>query len=258
MHEVGTGMIAEDRPWVANIGTSCQVSCAMNRPLHHTEFCTNTFCHVKEDLWMLMSCNLCGGAAMKWMMRNIAELGSFEEMNGLAQRIPVGSGGLLFLPYLSGGRSPDNDPRARALFFGLNLSHTKAHMVRSTMEGVVYSLKQNMNILKSVAGREPEVMIASGGGARGQIFRQMEADAFNKPIRTTVEAEQSCIGAAITAAISVGYFRDYAEACAQIVRFHQEVTVPIPENVAVYEEYFGIYRELYQRNKDLFWRYPIA
>lgn len=257
MHEVGTGMIATERPWVANIGTSCQVSCATSAPLDSTtRYCTNTFCHVKEDLWILMSCNLCGGSAMKWMMSKVAELPSFDAMNELAQTVPAGSEGVLFLPYLSGGRSPDNDARARGMFFGLTLATTKAHLVRATMEGVVYGLKLNMNIIREIVGQEPDRMIASGGGARGQIFRQMEADAFNKPMYTTVEAEQSCIGAAITAAVSVGYFKSYAEAIGQIVRFNKEVTEPIPENVKVYNEYFEIYKQLYGHNKDLFWRYP--
>ena len=256
MHEVGTGMIRADRPWVANIGTSCQVTCAMNQPLCDEVYRTNTFCHVKEDLWMLMSANLAGGAAMKWMMRDVMELSSFEEMNALAERAPVGCGGLIFLPYLSGGRSPDNDPRAKAVLMGLNMSHKKAHLIRSTMEGVIYSLKQSMNILKNIVQREPEVMIASGGGARGELFLQMEADAFNKPMYTTVEAEQSCIGAAATAAVGVGYFRDYEEACARVVHFNEKATLPIREHVEIYNQYYELYVDMYGHMKDLFWRYP--
>lgn len=256
MHEVGTCMIDESRPWVANIGTSCQVTCAMSRPQCDADFRTNTFCHVKEDLWMLMSCNLCGGAAMKWLGGSVYDGLTFDELNRLAERIPAGSDGLIFLPYLSGGRSPDNDPRARGMFFGLTLSHTKAHMVRSTMEGVVYSLKNSFDVLESIVHTTPDRVIASGGGARGRIFRQMEADAFNRPIYTTVEAEQSCIGAAVTAAVGVGYYASYAEACDRVVRFNDDVVEPIAENVGRYNEFFAIYKELYGHNKDLFAKYP--
>lgn len=257
MHEVGTCMIDETRPWVANIGTSCQVTCAMNQPKHDKAYRTNTFCHVKEDLWMLMSVNLSGGAAMKWLGDMVFQGLSFAEMNEMAATVSVGSDGLIFLPYLTGGRSPDNDPRARGMFMGLNLSHTKAHFVRSTMEGVVYSLKNSFETLESIVHKTPDRVIASGGGARGQLFLQMEADAFNRPIYTTVEAEQSCVGAAITAGVGVGYYASYGEACDAVVRFHDTVIEPIAENVRRYEEYFAIYKELYGRNREVFHMYPV-
>jgi xylulokinase len=257
MHEVGTCLIDEERPWVANIGTSCQVTCAINHPLHDKAYRTNTFCHVKEDLWMLMSCNLCGGSAMKWMGEKIFHNQSFNELNQMAEKVSAGSDGLIFLPHLNGSRSPDNDPRAKGMFMGLTLNHTDEHLVRSTMEGIVYSLKSCMEVLKSIVHREPDRIIASGGGARSRLFLQMEADTFNKPIYTTVEAEQSCVGAAITAAVGIGYFSSFSEACDHVVRFNGRVIEPITENVKTYAEYFAIYKELYQCNKELFALYPI-
>ena len=256
MHEVGTCMIDESRPWVANIGTSSQVTCAMKRPRYDEAFRTNTFCHVKEDLWMLMSCNLCGGAAMKWISQDIYPGLGFEEQTTLAQTVNPGSDGLIFLPYLNGSRSPDNDPRARGLFMGLTLRHNRAHIVRATMEGVIYSLRNCFETLKSITHQEPETIIASGGAARGSLLLQIEADLFNKPIYTTVEAEQSCIGAALTAAVGTGYYKSYDEACDQVVRFNDFVVEPIPENIKRYNEYFEIYRRLYKQNKPLFDLYP--
>ncbi|MEG0493789.1 MAG: xylulokinase [Clostridia bacterium] len=256
MHEVGTCMIDERRPWVANIGTSCQVTCAMNQPRYDAAFRTNTFCHVKEDLWMLMSCNLCGGAAMKWLSEMVFPGLSFVELNQLAEKAPVGSEGLIFLPYLNGARCPDHDPRAKGMFMGLTLNHSNAHLARSTIEGVIYSLKNSYDTLESIVHTTPDRVIASGGGARGQLILQMEADAFNKPIYTTVEAEQACIGAAITAAVGVGYYRSFNEACDCVVHFQDTVVEPIACNVQKYNEYFEIYKELYQHNKDLFAMYP--
>lgn len=257
MHEVGTCMIDENRPWVANIGTSCQVTCAMNRPRYDRAYRTNTFCHVKEDLWMLMSATLCGGAAMKWLSEMVFPGITFEELNRLAEKAPVGSDGLIFLPYLNGARSPDNDPRAKGMFMGLTLNHSNAHLVRSTMEGVVYSLKNAYETLRNIVPVTPDRIIASGGGARGQLLLQMEADALNQPIYTTVEAEQSCIGAAITAAVGVGYYATFAEACDRVVRFNDRVIEPIAGNVQRYDEYFAIYRELYRHNRELFAMYPV-
>lgn len=255
MHLVGTGTIDELRPWVANIGTSCQVTCGMNRPNYDPQFRTNTFCHAKKDLWMLMACNLCGGAAMKWLTDMVFQGLSFTDLNQLAEQVRPGSDGLIFLPYLSGSRLPENNARARAMFMGMTLTHSRNHMIRATMEGVVYSQKLAYNVLSAVTKREPECVIASGGGARGELFLQMQADMYNKPIRTTVEAEQSCIGAAITAAVGVGYFKSYAEGCDAIVRFNDRIIEPVRENVDRYNDYFEIYRELYPRNKDLFDKY---
>lgn len=252
MHEVGTCMIDESQPWVVNIGTSCQVSCAMQHAGYDKDYRTNTFCHVKEDLWMLMSVNLCGGSAMKWISQQVYPGMDFVRQGALADTVGAGSDGLIFLPYLSGSRSPDVDPKARGMFMGLTMQHGQAHIVRSIMEGVIYSLRNCFETLKDIVHKEPDRLIASGGGARSDLLLQIEADMFNKPIYTTVEAEQSCIGAALTAAVGTGFFPSYEAACKQVVRFNDRVVEPIPRNVDVYNEYFEIYRLLYRQNKPLF------
>lgn len=256
MHEIGTGMIDEGRPWVSNIGTACQVTCVMKRPVYDEQFRTNTFCCVKEDLWMLMAVGMCGGSAMKWM-QGILGVSAFEELNRMAEQVRPGSDGVVFLPYLSGTRCPENDPLSKGIYFGLSLDHGREHLVRSTMEGVVYSLRSDLDLLETLTGKKPETMIASGGGARGRLFLQMQADIFQKPIYTTESAEQSCLGAAMTAAVGTGHFSSFEEACGKAVRFRDEVVEPITENSRRYEEYYQVYRNLYGCNKELFWRLPL-
>ena len=256
MHEIGTGMIDEGRPWVSNIGTACQVTCVMKRPVYDEQFRTNTFCCVKEDLWMLMAVGMCGGSAMKWM-QGILGVSAFEELNRMAEQVRPGSDGVVFLPYLSGTRCPENDPLSKGIYFGLSLDHGREHLVRSTMEGVVYSLRSDLDLLETLTGKKPETMIASGGGARGRLFLQMQADIFQKPIYTTESAEQSCLGAAMTAAVGTGHFSSFEEACGKAVRFRDEVVEPIAENSRRYEEYYQVYRNLYGCNKELFWRLPL-
>lgn len=255
MHEIGTGLIAEGKPWVSNIGTACQVTCVMKEPVYDEQFRTNTFCCVKEDLWMLMAVGMCGGSAMKWM-QGILGVNDFEELNQMAEQVRPGSDGVIFLPYLSGARCPQNDPLSKGIYFGLSLDHGKEHLVRSTMEGVVYSLKSDLDLLETLTQKKPETMIASGGGARGKLFLQMQADIFGRVMYTTKSAEQSCIGAAITAAVGVGYFASFEEACEKVVQFEEKVFEPIPENQKRYTEYYEVYRELYEHNKELFWRLP--
>lgn len=250
MQGVGNGIIAPGT-LAANIGTSCQLSGGFHEPVYDKEFRTNTFCHVKKDLWLLMGAHLSGGVAMKWLMNQILDMGSFDEMTALAATAPAGSEGLVFLPYLSGERTPHNDPDARGIYFGMTLKHTRAHMIRSTMEGIVFGLRSSVEIFKEL-GIEYHKIIASGGGARGQLFLQMQADIFDCDIYTNQGSEQAGIGAAITAAVACGEYRDYEEACSKLVHMKDEVVSPVRENQKYYEEQFAVYKELYCHNKDLF------
>lgn len=250
MQAVGNAMITPG-VLVANIGTASQVSCSINNPLFDREYRTNTFCHVKEDLWTIMGANLSGGVALKWLKNNILGISEYDQMTDLAETVPAGSEDLLFLPYLNGERTPYNDPNAKAIFLGLTLKHSKAHMIRSAMEGVVFALKNSIEIFNDL-GIKFEKIIASGGGARDRLFLQIQADMFDKEIYTNVGNEQACIGAAITAAVGVGAYSSYEEACENVVKFNTHVVKPIRENVKVYEERFEKYRQIYLKNRDLF------
>lgn len=255
MHEIGTGLIGETCPWVSNIGTACQITCVMDRPVYDSQFRTNTFCCVKENLWMLMAVGMCGGSAMKWM-QGILKIDSFEQLNELAEQTKAGSDGIIFLPYLSGSRCPQNDPLSKGIYLGLSLEHGRNHLVRSTMEGVVYSLRSDLDLLRQLTGKEPDRMIASGGGARGKLFLQMQADIFQKELYLTESAEQACIGAAITAAIGVKHYQSFEEGCNVAVRLKEETIVPDEENSRIYQEYYQVYHDVYESNKELFWRMP--
>lgn len=250
MQGVGNGIIT---PGVlaSNIGTACQLSGGLHEPLYDREYRTNTFCHVKKDLWMLMGAHLSGGIALKWLMNQILKMDSYDEMTRLAATAPAGSEGLVFLPYLSGERTPYNDPNAKGIYFGMTLKHSRAHMVRSTMEGIVFGLRTSAEILKSL-GMKYHRIIASGGGARGTLFLEMQADILDCEIYTNEGSEQAGMGAAITAAVACGEFADYEEACGKLVRLKDQVVVPNRENQKYYEEQFAVYKELYNHNRDLF------
>ena len=100
-------------------------------------------------------------------------------------------------------RQPYNDPYAKGIYHGLTLSHTKAELIRSTMEGIIFGLKNSLEIFQDM-GVEFQRILASGGGARGRLFRQIQADMFGKEIYTSLIQEQACMGAAITAAVGTG------------------------------------------------------
>ena len=250
MMELGNGMIRGGL-MASTIGTACHLTCALDAPTYDPKLRTNTWCHGGEHLWSIMGAHLSGGVALKWLKNNILGAQSFDAMTALASEVPAGSEGLLFLPYLNGERTPHNDPNAKAVYLGMTLRHDKRHMIRSTMEGIVYSMKESYAIFRSLGIRGDRI-IAAGGGAKSPLFRQIQADMYDCPIYINQGKEQASIGAAMTAAVGSGYYKDYEEACARMVHLSPEATEPIPENVKKYEEEFQRFKEIYFANKALF------
>ena len=250
MMELGNGMIRGGL-MASTIGTACHLTCALDAPTYDPKLRTNTWCHGGEHLWSIMGAHLSGGVALKWLKNNILGAQSFDAMTALASEVPAGSEGLLFLPYLNGERTPHNDPNAKAVYLGMTLRHDKRHMIRSTMEGIVYSMKESYAIFRSLGIRGDRI-IAAGGGAKSPLFRQIQADMYDCPIYINQGKEQASIGAAMTAAVGSGFYKDYEEACARMVHLSPEATEPIPENVKRYEEEFQRFKEIYFANKALF------
>ncbi len=271
---VGTGIISKDGnnsiAWGANIGTGCQVLSALNQPFHDKNFRTNTFCYINslcgveydnkpcgvehdnknENLWMLMGANLCGGAAMRWFAKHVLDNIEFSKLDEIAKSAPAGSDGVIFMPFLNGSRiNMIHD--ANGIFAGLSLSHDKSHMARSIVEGVIFSMRDAYDILKEIANSEPDRIIASGGGAVSDLALQIEADIFNKPVYTTIETEEACIGAALTAAVGTGFYKSFDEACGAAVRFSDKIIEP-DDNADFYNERFEFYKDLFRRNFENF------
>lgn len=247
---VGNGMI-EAGVLGSNIGTASQILSVAERPLRDAKYRTNTFCHSVPERWMLMGAHLSGGVALKWLKNQVLEMKDFNQMTRLAQDVQAGSEGLLFLPYLSGERTPVNDPGAQGIYLGFTLKHSRAHMIRSTMEGIVFAMKNSLELL-----REQQItydkIIASGGAANSPLFMQIQADMYGQPVYKTMDSEQAGKGAAILAAVGVGEFGSIEEACREMVHFEKAYAEPIQENVEMYEERYKVYRQLYEKNKELF------
>ena len=255
MSAVGTGMGIIKNFWGVNIGTGCQVICAANQPLYDKEFRTNTFCYVNskannkvERLWMLMGTNLCGGAAMRWLASHVLNNIKFEELDRLASSAPAGSDGVIFLPFLSGSR---NNADMRGMFAGLSLNHDRSHIARSIIEGVIFSLKDSYDLLKDITGSEPEAIIASGGGAVSELALQLEANILNKPIYTTCNPEEACVGAALTAAVGAEFYDSFNDICASAVKFNDKVIEPDAKLAEFYQERFAAYKDLLARNFEI-------
>ena len=202
---------------------------------------------------------LAAGASLKWFRANLcgedyaaakaAGSNVYSILDAKAAEVAPGAGGLIFLPYVSGERSPVLDERCRGVFFGLSAVHTKYDMLRALMEGVAFSQRQCLDILRSLGARADD-MLACGGGASG-LWRQMLADNYKVPVRGTLGESGAALGAALIGAVAAGIFPDLPSACDRCVT-RGEATEPDPAAAAAYDKIFPIYESLYPALKDAF------
>lgn len=247
---IGNGAVSEGTI-IANIGTGGQIACFSAADKCDPQMRIHTFCHGIEKGYTIFGASLCSGLSLRWLRNNVLGADDYDEMTRLAEEIEPGSGGLIYLPYLTGERTPHMDPHAKGMFFGLRLDHDRRHFIRAVMEGVTMSLRDSIEIFSEL-GIPVKRIIASGGGARSRLWLQMQADIFGCDVIVSRVQEQACLGACIVAGIGTGVFASAAEAADRLVRFHPEVYHPIEENVHKYNEIHALYQQLYRRNKDLF------
>jgi len=195
----------------------------------------------------LMAVTLAAGGALRWW-REILGSDDYERLIAEAAAVPPGAEGLLFLPYLSGERTPHLDPAARGAFIGLTVRHTRAHLTRAVLEGVVFSLHDGFALIRELGVPIREVR-ATGGGARSALWRRILADTLDLPVRRVVAEESPAYGAALLAGVASGVWRDLDEATA-LVQLRPEQDEPDPVGVRVYADYAALYRTLYPALRD--------
>ncbi len=215
--------------------------------------------HVVPGKWLLQGGTAGGGGVMRWFEQEFAGeerllaaergMSSLNQLSAMAEKIPAGSDGLVFLPYMNGERSPIWDPKAKGVFYGLDFGKTKAHMVRACMEGVAFSLKHNLDVAEGV-GAPVKVLRAMGGSANSLVWTQLKADITGKTIVVPGSDTATPLGAAILAGVGTGYYKDYEEAVNITVRDKRTHT-PNPENTEIYRKQYQMYRQLYEQLKDI-------
>jgi xylulokinase len=257
---VGSGIVREGVVSVT-LGTSGVVFAASEQYRIEPQGRLHAFCHAVPDEWHLMGVMLSAAGSLRWYRDSLggeeraqaAVTGAdpYDILVAQAATAPAGSEGLLFLPYLSGERTPHPDPDARGVFFGLTLRHGKPHMVRSVIEGVTYGLRDSLELARSMGLRVEQVR-ASGGGARSALWRQILADIFESEIVLTNVTEGAAFGAALLAGVGVGAFSSVEEACERTIQITSRVE-PGPDR-ELYADYYPIYRSLYPSLKEQFKR----
>jgi xylulokinase len=222
----------------------------------------HTFCHAVRGKWHMMGVTLCAGRSLEWFAEKLCvELTAKGKDKGKskdpyavllkeAAKAPAGSGGLLFLPYLSGERTPHADPDARGCFVGLTVSHERRHVVRSIVEGVCYSMRDSLEIIQNLGVPVNEIRV-SGGASKAPFWRQVQADVFGQEA-CTINAEQGpAYGVALLAATGAGAFKDVVEACEATI----DVVKRTPSDTAAVQAHnaaFPIYQQLYRSLKNDF------
>ncbi len=249
---VGNGIV-EPGVISSTIGTSGVVFAFCEKVSIDPKGRVHTFCHAVPGAWHVMGVTQAAGLSLKWLRDNFcieekrtAELMGIDPyvlMDKEAEKAGPGSGGIIYLPYLMGERTPHLDPDARGVFFGLTAKNNKPDMIRAILEGVVFSLKDCFEIIKEM-GVDVKDVRASGGGGRSPLWRQLQADILETAITTINSSEGPALGVAILAGVGSGVYGSVRQACAEIIR---ESSRQQP-NVSLFNKYrarYKVFRDLY-------------
>ena len=245
---VGTGVVEEGKAFTT-LGTSGVVFAHSDSVTIDPEGRVHTFCSAVPGCWTVMSCALASGLSLKWFRDNFftSEMETavgmgvdpYYLMDKEAEKIEIGADRLIYLPHLMGERY---DPYARGVFFGLSAIHTKYNMLRAVLEGVIYSQREFLDILRGM-GVVSTSMLACGGGGTSKIWRQMMADVYDLPVQTVQNKEGPALGVAILAGVGTGVFESVPEACRKFIGLNAPQD-PIAENVERYKEFYEIYYDI--------------
>jgi xylulokinase len=247
---VGVGAV-EPGIVALTLGTSGVVFATTDAAYVEPQGRLHAFCHALPGTWHFMGVMLSAAGSLQWYRDSMAPQESFDQLLAPAGEVPVGCEGLLFLPYLSGERTPHPDPLARGAFVGLTVRHTLPHLTRAVLEGVAFGLRDSFELIKTAGKVQVRQVRVSGGGAKSPLWRQILADVFNAELVTVNTTEGAAYGAALLAGVGMGAWKDVPSACQAAVRLTGS-TKPQPENLGLYEKQYQLYTQLYPALKPVF------
>lgn len=231
-----------------SLGTSGVVFTATDSPIVEPQGRLHAFCHGAADRWHFMGVMLSAAGSFRWLRDTVAPSADFGDLAAAAGDIGPGSDGLVFLPYLTGERTPHPDPLARGAFVGLTIRHGADHLTRAVLEGVSFGLRDSFELIRASGGADLSEVRASGGGTRSPVWRQILANVLNAEVSTVATAEGAAQGAAMLAAVGAGWFDRAQEASAAWLRVDPPTTPST--DAAKYDEIYSTYRGLYPILKD--------
>ena len=240
---VGMGILAPGSV-SATIGTSGVVFATTAEPTLDPKGRLHTFCHAAPGVWHVMGVTNGAGLSFRYLKDTFMPGNSYDELTALAAEVPPASDGLLWTPYLFGERTPHLDPNARAAFVGITASTTRAHFIRAVLEGVAFSLMDTFTLFKELGITYNRIRLG-GGGARGPLWRQIQADVYNHPVELLEAEEGGAFGAALLAGTGIGAWSSVEAACEATIRPAATITPKHPGPMAhAYERYRKVYPAL--------------
>ena len=246
---VGLGAV-EPGITALSLGTSGVVFAVSEGPSIDRDARVQAFCHAVPERWHLMGTMLSAAGSLRWLRDALAPGVDFDQLLGGASEVPPGSDGLIFLPYLSGERTPHPDPMARGAFVGLTLTHDFRHMTRAVLEGVAFGLRDGLDLMVEAGVPRPQSVRVSGGGSRSQLWLQIIADVLETRIDRVATEEGAAFGAGILALVGVGEFSSGVDATEALVRV--EPSVRPSELSGSYRDLHTSYRALYPALRSTF------
>ncbi len=258
---VANGLIAPGTASIT-IGSGGQVCVPISARRDDGEFRLPTdprahvFNHAVPGMWYILGATLSAGLSLRWLRDTFSnggdEKADYLALSDAAAKGTPGAGGLLFLPYLSGERTPHLDPLARGAFIGLSYHHTRGDLARAVMEGVAFSMRETLHVALSISLNKPITsLVAAGGAMESPVWRQIMADILGLPLCQTALTETTGVGAALLAGVGVGMYENYADASAHTA-ITMRVTEPDARNAARYDALYAQYLTLYPKLKNDF------
>jgi xylulokinase len=224
-----------------------------DQPTRDPQGRVHTMCHAVPNKWCVFGCMLSAGGSFQWLRNQLgaAEIAAakkqhvdpYELLVAEAARAVPGSEGLFFMPYLTGERCPYPDPLARGGWIGITARTTRDMLIRSLLEGVTFGMRDALEIMRHMGIATREVR-ATGGGARSEFWRQLQADIYNAPIVTTNASEGPAYGVALLAGVGTGAFSTVEQACKASIR-KTDIAKPNRKMATTYDRYYAIYGKLY-------------
>jgi len=250
---VGMGIVSPGTV-SATIGTSGVVFAATDRPALDPRGRVHTFCHAIPGRWHVMGVTQAAGLSLRWFRDTFAASStgtsaSYDQLTTEAAKIPAGSDGLLWTPYLMGERTPHLDGSARGALVGLNASHTRGHIVRSILEGVAFSLRDTFTLFQEMNVPVNSIRLG-GGGARSPLWRQIQADIYGHSVEIVEAEEGAAYGAALLAAVGAGVWPSVDAACAAAVRVASHIE-PQPPAVTTLNASYSAFRRVYPATRQI-------
>ncbi len=253
---LGAGVISSGQTQEQG-GQAGGMSICTDSPISHKSLILSN--HVVSGKYLLQGGTTGGGGVINWFEKNFLDhernvspstgISALVSMDKSASLIPVGSDGLIFLPYMAGERSPIWNPHAKGMYFGIDFSKTKAHFARASMEGVAFSLLHNLEVAHN-AGAAVNTLHAVGGAANSKLWTQIKADLVGKEISVPYSDSATTLGACILAGVGTGLYKDFEDAVKKTVKITKTYT-PNMENHEKYRKIFPKYLELYESTKHL-------